>query len=95
MPDVSRHVRRWRNKKARVYARCDGRCFYCCRGLAIGDSTLDHVVPTSKGGTSRDSNLVIACRPCNAGKSNKSAFGFVAKKQARKAWWPRKRRRVA
>jgi 5-methylcytosine-specific restriction endonuclease McrA len=60
-------------------------CRYCGRkGLAIEVpdavtkaemrhlATLDHVVPRSKGGTDDESNLVVACYPCNQRKGDES-----------------------
>jgi hypothetical protein len=52
-----------------VYRRDNYECVYC------GNSnqrilTLDHVIPQSKGGTDTWDNLVTACRPCNAEKSD-------------------------
>ena len=37
----------------------------------------DHVVPKSRGGSNRISNLVLACVKCNQAKSNKSLDEFV------------------
>lgn len=42
-------------------------CQYCGKK---GD-TIDHVVPRSKGGRHEWTNVVVACRPCNAKKSDK------------------------
>lgn len=49
-------------------------CAYC------GDDpvTFDHVVPRSKGGTDDPENLVPACRPCNASKSDKPLDEWIA-----------------
>lgn len=41
------------------------RCFYC--GINPGDG-IDHVIPISKGGDNRPSNMVWACRSCNSSK---------------------------
>lgn len=45
-------------------------CRYC--GLRAGETELvvDHVVPESLGGSDDPTNLVAACRDCNAGKSS-------------------------
>lgn len=40
-------------------------CFYCGSNKFI---ELDHVIPISRGGKHSISNLVPACRPCNASK---------------------------
>jgi 5-methylcytosine-specific restriction endonuclease McrA len=44
-----------------------GRCAYC------GDkgSTIDHVVPRSRGGTHTWENVVLACLPCNSRKGDR------------------------
>ena len=47
------------------------RCAYC--GGASGDSVLnvDHMVPRSRGGSDRVSNLAVVCRTCNEAKGNR------------------------
>ena len=45
-----------------------GPCSYC--GV-VGEMTLDHVVPISRGGVHGVSNLVPACGPCNFSKGQK------------------------
>ena len=42
-------------------------CHYCDQ-LA---TEIDHVVPVTRGGTGERSNLVPACRSCNASKNNR------------------------
>ena len=46
------------------------RCAYC--GGLSGDRVLniDHVVPSSRGGSDRVSNLALACRTCNEAKGS-------------------------
>lgn len=47
-------------------------CRYC-GGIAPDVAlTVDHVIPTALGGTDDASNLVSACKDCNAGKSASS-----------------------
>ncbi|MFQ6071953.1 MAG: RNA-guided endonuclease IscB [Methanosarcinales archaeon] len=63
------------------------KCVYC-KGKS-GDKILEieHVIPKSRGGTDRVSNLVIACKTCNMQKGNNTAeeFGFKnIQKQAEK-----------
>ena len=45
----------------------DPRCTYCRRDLdpAGRGSSLDHLIPKSKGGTNRRRNLALACGRCN------------------------------
>jgi len=52
------------------------RCAYC--GGASGDPVLEveHIIPKSRGGSDRSSNLAIACRTCNQQKGRKTAEEF-------------------
>jgi hypothetical protein len=45
-------------------------CRYCGRASPEVKLTIDHVVPTTLGGTDDPSNLCAACADCNAGKSS-------------------------
>ena len=45
-------------------------CRWCGCPLAYSASTIDHVVPLSRGGTNRWENLVLACQACNAKRAN-------------------------
>ncbi len=52
-----------------VLARDSYRCVYCRRARA---TTVDHVVPRSRGGAHKDwSNLRAACRSCNHRKADR------------------------
>ncbi|MDX1803245.1 MAG: HNH endonuclease [Alcanivorax sp.] len=46
-------------------------CLYC--GKSFNDTVLtrDHIVPTSRGGRDRWSNVVCACKRCNQRKGNR------------------------
>ena len=64
----------------------DGRtCQYRqkCRGGRNRRLELDHVVPESRGGPCRISNLVTACRTCNQAKGNRPIEEFLARKPER------------
>ncbi len=50
-------------------------CVYC--GKKNCHLEIDHIVPRSKGGTDRLSNLTLACRECNQSKDNKSLKTFL------------------
>jgi hypothetical protein len=59
------------------------RCAYCgAKGTGPGAVPLniDHVVPRSKGGSDRVSNLVLACTACNQAKGNRPVEEFLAGK---------------
>ena len=78
MPRVVRLVRyvvtKWRYNsgpawsRAGVLARDDRRCAYCS-GAA---TTIDHVLPSSRGGRNSWLNTVAACGPCNQVKSDRT-----------------------
>jgi hypothetical protein len=53
-----------------VLRRDDFTCRYC--HATDAPLTIDHVTPTALGGTDEPSNLVAACKDCNAGKSSSS-----------------------
>ena len=52
------------------------KCAYC--GKKYVPLEVEHIVPKSRGGSNRVSNLTIACIPCNKKKDKKTAleFGF-------------------
>jgi 5-methylcytosine-specific restriction endonuclease McrA len=47
------------------------RCAYC--GATDVPLQIEHLVPKSRGGSNRVSNLAIACRPCNTAKGARTA----------------------
>jgi 5-methylcytosine-specific restriction endonuclease McrA len=47
-------------------------CQFCGKKLPVGDLTLDHVLPRSRGGYSTWENLVAACYPCNNSKGDRT-----------------------
>lgn len=56
------------NTKKLAWKRDNGHCFYCGCKLSWETKTVDHVIPRSKGGSSRAWNIVISCFPCNQNK---------------------------
>jgi 5-methylcytosine-specific restriction endonuclease McrA len=58
--------------RSSLYERDNGRCQYCSEKLARAKSTVDHVHPKSKGGTNTWNNTVIACKPCNERKGDRT-----------------------
>ena len=52
------------------------RCVYC--GCSNVPFEIDHVLPRSRGGSNRVSNLVLSCHACNHAKDNQTAeeFGY-------------------
>ena len=53
-------------------------CAYC--GAENVRLEVEHIVPKSKGGSDRVSNLCIACRNCNQKKSDRDLADFLKKK---------------
>lgn len=60
-----------RFSRANVHLRDGGKCQYCGASVNGRESTLDHVMPVSKGGKTTWENCVTACGPCNSHKSDK------------------------
>lgn len=52
-----------------------GRCFYCGQPLRRKDASVDHVIPSSMGGTRVIDNTVVCCKTINA------YFGNLSPKQ--------------
>lgn len=57
--------------KENVLRRDSYECQYCGKRLTNATGTIDHVVPTSRGGKHHWANVVAACRTCNCTKDNK------------------------
>ena len=51
-------------------------CKYCDKKLEFEESTLDHVIPKSKGGSDNWSNLVISCREMQQQKRKSKSCCF-------------------
>lgn len=52
------------------HSRQKKRCVYC--GKVTKKLTKDHVIPKAKGGAKHSSNIVMACRPCNQVKADRT-----------------------
>lgn len=69
---------RWFNHRFRlftkkdIYTRDGYKCYICGKflGLSSREATLDHEVPTSRGGLSTFSNMRLCCNPCNNKKGD-------------------------
>ena len=59
-------------------------CVYC--GVRDVPMEVEHIVPKTRGGSDRVSNLTLSCQPCNQKKSDQTAdeFGYPeVEKQAK------------
>jgi hypothetical protein len=71
--NIRDNVRKSNLARLKVFTRYGFRCGYC--GAKPGQSklTIDHVIPTSKGGDKTDpNNLAAACKPCNNRKADRT-----------------------
>lgn len=41
------------------------RCIYCLCNLTIDTATAEHIIPKSKGGNNKRTNLAASCKKCN------------------------------
>jgi len=56
----------------------DRTCAYC--GKTDVPLQVEHIVPKSRGGTDRVSNLTLACGPCNRRKGDRTVEDFLKRK---------------
>ncbi len=58
--------------KERIRIQAGDRCGYCqsAQRYVFGLLEIDHLKPTARGGTDDEENLWLACRMCNAFKSD-------------------------
>ena len=56
--------------KNRLWKKRAHRCHYCDGPLIQEEATVDHYLPLALGGRHHDSNMVLACRPCNLDKAD-------------------------
>ena len=58
--------------KKNIIKRDKNICQYCASKLTSKNSTVDHVLPKSRGGGNSWTNLVASCHPCNLRKGNRT-----------------------
>ncbi|WHX49313.1 HNH endonuclease [Paenibacillus woosongensis] len=51
-------------------------CLWCGRPA----TTVDHIIPSSKGGSDLPHNLLASCSDCNTKRGNRTAFSYLAEK---------------
>lgn len=57
--------------RVHIIERDNSTCYMCHRKLPFSEVTLEHVIPRSRGGRTVESNLKVACEPCNNRKGNR------------------------
>lgn len=73
---MSHRQKSGKDKKKRrnaLYVHQKGVCFWCPTLVFPGTATIDELLPRSKGGSQRWSNIVMSCKPCNTKRGNKPA----------------------
>ncbi len=51
-------------------------CYVCGKHVPFSESTIEHVVPKSLGGSNHDSNLSISHEVCNRRRANTKVSGM-------------------
>jgi 5-methylcytosine-specific restriction endonuclease McrA len=72
----------WKHRMLRelVLKRDKNQCVYCQQPLDITTATVDHIIPTSRGGQGNVTNLCACCRKCNDEKGSLLPLEFVVDK---------------
>lgn len=81
-----------RFSRRNIFERDRNTCQYCGRAFPKPDLTIDHVIPSSRGGTDTWENLVLACVKCNVKKANRTpdeARMPLVRKPVKPNWLPR------
>lgn len=69
MSQHSSRGREWNKTVEYIRDKYDHTCQYGYGGCTVdSDTTVDHILPKSKGGTDDEYNLTLACRSCNGKK---------------------------
>lgn len=63
---------RVRLNRRNLFARDGSRCQYCGKSFPTSELSIDHVVPSCKGGTTIWENVVCACVKCNVRKGGRT-----------------------
>lgn len=61
---------RWSRRNLEL--RDNNECQYCGRKVHGEEATIDHILPKARGGKNSWKNCVIACKPCNRKKADRT-----------------------
>lgn len=79
----------WKDSIKHAWGNC---CAYCGKPPIDDTSlTIDHVKPKAKGGEDRTSNVIPACRSCNA---NKGSYDWISWYNSQDFYDPNKEKRI-
>lgn len=69
-----------RVKLGEMFDRAGSKCIWCGRSLSARhpDSSYEHLIPKSRGGSNHPDNLLPACMNCNGRRSNLSPGEWIA-----------------
>lgn len=80
-PKRAKRAKRYnRLRKRKALLKLHPYCYWCGCGLVLrreelgpglGLATRDHVIPHSRGGSDKRSNVVLACEPCNTKRGDR------------------------
>lgn len=66
------------DKRLALYLRDGLACVYCGDSVEAGAQlTLDHIQPSSQGGSNHETNLVTCCHRCNSRRSDRPVADFA------------------
>lgn len=66
MSNPTKHHRR----RQRTYCLKNGICHWCGHHIPFKDSTMEHLLPKSKGGTNLIDNLALSCEAANSARGS-------------------------
>jgi len=69
-------IKLWRKLSVQIFERDNFTCQYCAQKGGILE--IDHIIPLSRGGTNKKTNLTTACRRCNRQKKDKTPEEFIS-----------------
>jgi len=72
----------------RIYERDRGICQLCFQFCSREEASRDHVIEWCVGGSSEDSNIVLAHKICNELKSRNSGLSAKQHVMPLDEWWP-------
>ena len=68
----------YRTQKHTLFGKQEGICNGCQATFPFRNFTVDHIVPSSHGGTSHIDNLQLLCGACNSSKGNRPHAELIA-----------------